>query len=361
MEYNNLGHTDLRVSLLGFGTMRLPLNLNSGDLSKAVGLIHHGTEQGINYFDVGTFYCHHRCEEAFGKALENMKQPLVLSGKNSSHLSRVETWTGQLDNTLRHFKCPALDIYFIHYLDLDIWNEVFIQGQLLDEVLSAKKSGKIRHLGFSSHDTPENIKELIDSGHFESVILSYNLINRKYEKIIQYAYEKGLGVIIMNPLAGGLLTGTFLDLPDFGEQFPGDMAAISLNYVFSNPYVHTVLSGMRSPEEIDNNVATAHDKRYTKAELQKINTLVSETRKKNLAYCTSCGYCMPCPQGLDIPSLIQIFNQNNMIRGQDLFHRDYQTFDVTADCCIQCGICETKCPNEIEIIHIMERLSDTFS
>jgi len=361
MEYKKLGHTDFRVSLLGFGAMRLPINPQSGDLSEAIKLIHHAAESGINYFDVGTFYCHHRCEEAFGKALETMDQPLVLSGKNSNHQSRERNWTGQLDNTLRQFECHSLDIYFIHYLDLDIWNEVFIQGDLLGEVLSSKSSGKIRHLGFSSHDTPENIIKLIDTGQFESVILSYNLINRRYEKIMQYAYEKGLGVIIMNPLAGGLLTRTFLDIPKFGEHIPGDLTAVSLNYVFSNPYVHTVLSGMRSKDEIDSNVNTANEKRFTMEELQRINEVISGMRNENLAYCTSCGYCMPCPQGIDIPSLIQIYNQYNMIQGSQLFNRDYQTFDVTADCCIQCGICEAKCPNGIEIIHIMEKMAELFS
>jgi predicted aldo/keto reductase-like oxidoreductase len=174
---------------------------------------------------------------------------------------------------------------------------------------------------------------------------------------MKYAFEKGLGVIIMNPLAGGILKDSYLDLHELKDHFNAGIPEIAMNYVLSNPNVHSVLSGMQSVDEIDNNITTACDERNTPEDLEIINDVITRSRKEHLTYCTGCGYCLPCTQGIDIPEVINIWNQINLVKGKNLFNREYQLLDVTADCCIKCRICEEKCPNNIAVSVIMEKVS----
>jgi len=357
MKYKKLGETNLDISTLGFGTMRLPIPPASAEFSEAIHLIHHAINRGINFFDVGTFYCHHQCESAFGQALKGMESEIIIAGKNSSHLSVHEKWTEQLKNTLSHFGRDVLDIYFIHYLNKKDWDEYFMLDGVIDQIEDGRKEGLFKYLGFTSHDSPENIKELIDTEAFDAIILSYNLLNRTYEDTVQYAFEKGLGVIIMNPLAGGILVDSYLDLQKLTHHFNAGIPEIALNYILSNPYVHSVLSGMQTIDEIDKNINIACNDHYSTDSLDFINDVITRSRNKKLTYCTDCGYCLPCPQGIDIPKVINIWNQVNMVKGKNLFNREYQLLDITADCCIKCGVCEEKCPNDISVSEIMESTS----
>jgi uncharacterized protein len=360
MKYKKLGNTDLNISSLGFGTMRLPVP-NAGDFTKAITLIQYAIKKGINFFDIGTFYCHYQCEAIFGQATHNTKHHIIFSGKNTSHQSPREDWIFQLKNTLHLLDRDALDIYFIHYLDYEDWERYFVQGNGIDQINLAKKEGLIKCLGFSSHDAPESIRKLIDTKLFDAAILSYNFINRTYEDTIHYAWEKGLGVITMNPLAGGILKDSYLDLHELTSYFNDDVTTIALNYVLTNPYIHCALSGMQTMEEINKNLKTVGKHHYSSKEIELINDVIARERNEKMVYCTSCNYCLPCPQGIDIPKVIQIWNQYNIIKGKKHFNRDYQFLDVTADCCIKCGTCEEKCPNGIGISEFLEKVGDLFS
>ncbi len=360
MEYRKLGNTDLLISPLGFGTMRLPFK-DQINVTNSISLIQYAIRSGINFFDVGTFYCNFRCETIFGQAVRNLKNNIILCAKNSSHQTVNGNWTIQLQNSLVKLDIQELDMYFIHYLDYDVWENYFIREQHIDNIIKTKKEGLIRYLGFSSHDTPVNVRKLIDTELFDSVILSYNLLNRTYEDTIKYACEKGYGVIIMNPLAGGMLTTDNLYINELQSIFHYDPATIALKYVYSNPYVHCTLSGMQTIEEIDKNIKTAAIPHYSKEERDLIDRIITSERNKKLVYCTRCEYCLPCPQGIDIPGIIDIWNRYNIIRGAKHYFRDYRLLDVTADCCISCGLCEEKCPNGIKISALMKEIADFFA
>ena len=395
MIYRNLGHTDLQISLLGFGAMRLPVSKGATVHPEAINLIHHAISRGITFFDVGTFYCHHECEKIFGLATLLLPEKAILfCGKNASHQQSGGDWPGQLQNTLALFGRKQLDLYFLHYLDRATWQRHYLDGGVLQQVEEARRQGLFRHLGFSSHDSPANVQALIDTGLFEAVILPFNLLQQEYRGVMQYAHQCGLGVIAMNPLAGGVLAREDLfkdsareDL--FRELTRADLlkdsapeylfkdsaredpckdsavptaapAALALNYLFSQPFIDCVLSGMETKEVIDENVALIAAGRFDHPLAGEIEQLIDQRRRRSWIPCTACGYCMPCPQGIDIPGLIAVYNQFSAVATEKITVRDYFSRSVTAESCVQCGSCEEKCPQKISIAQLMQTTSARF-
>ncbi len=362
MIYRKLGKTGLSVSTLSYGTMRLPINPTNPNFTEAITLIEYAHEKGINYFDVGTFYCHHYAETAFGLATKDIpRENIIITGKNSSHQSGATDWIGQLKNSLSLFERDYFDIYFLHYLNLEHWENHFLGKGIIDQIQQAKNQGLIHHLGFSSHDTPENVSDLIDSDYFEAIILPYNLIQRKYENTMKYAHQKELGVIVMNPLGGGALSNSQLYFENSQtEQDKNKTAELALNFVLSQPFVHTALSGMESKAIIEENIKTVHKKRLSFDDISALNERISHEKAKLLVPCTGCNYCMPCVQGIDIPAVIEIWNQYSILKGKKIFARDYAELPVPAECCIQCDSCNSNCPCNIPITDIMEQTARLF-
>ena len=362
METIDLGNTGLRISILGFGTMRLPIRSRNPDFTRSITLINHAMQKGINFFDVGTFYCHHRCETAFGKATRGLsRRRFIVSGKNSSHQTRDIGWLTQLKKSLSLFYRKHFDLYFIHDLRLETWKSYFIGEGILEQIRHARDRGLILHLGFSSHDSPENVRALIDTGFFEAVILPFNLLQQDYEETMDHAHHEGIGMIVMNPLAGGILAKASLLDDDSTLGFKtGTPVELALNFVLSQPFVHTVLSGMESETEIDENCGIVENRRFSRTELDQIKRQISHEKKKRIIPCTSCGYCLPCPQGIDIPEIMRIFNAYSLLKGRSFFVRDYSALSVTAECCIKCETCIEKCPQGISIPDIMEDADKLF-
>jgi predicted aldo/keto reductase-like oxidoreductase len=362
MIYCTLGNTGLTASRLGFGTMRLPIGSLNPDFEEAVCLIQYAINKGINFFDVGTFYCHGHCENVYGIATSNMSsEKLLVCGKNITHLSNNLNWLAQLKNSLLLFKRKSFDLYFLHYLNFENWQSYFFEKKVIDQIKQAKDSGLIRHLGFSSHDTPANVSKLIDTKMFEAVILSYNLLRREYEETLKYAHQQGLGVIIMNPLAGGALAEmNIIDHESRKDKNLAKVAQLALNYVLSQPFAHIVLSGMESKDIVDENIRTIHRNRLNSQEIDSLTESISREIAKVFVPCTSCNYCMPCVQGIDIPGIIKIWNHYSILRGKKMFAREYAMLPISAECCIQCKACVEKCPNQIDVPDIMLKASQLF-
>lgn len=351
----------MRVSILGMGTMRLPIAAVRPEFSKAVALMHHAMERGINFFDVGDFYCHGHCEKAFSRALASMpSDQIILSAKNSSHQNRAPQWLHQLDHTLKAFKRKSLYVYFLHHLSLSDWEDYFLANGCVDQVVDARKRGLFQYLGFSSHDTPQNVERLLDTDLFDAVILPFNLLNRHYESVMRRAADKGLGVLAMNPLVAGALTSSALYTAPFSAWSPAELASQALNYVLSQPFIHCALSGMESAGIIDANVQTVMQPRLSAAEIDRMNAIISRDRARRYIPCTACGYCLPCTQGIDIAAVIEILNQYSLLQGENLYHRDYALLGVPAECCIACGQCVEKCPQKLNIPALMTRAAELF-
>ena len=351
------------VSELGFGAMRLPIGETNPDYSQAVALLRHAIRMGINFFDVGTFYCHGHCEKAFGLATKDVPhKQILICGKNASHHSHNPDWTGHLKNTLAIFNRSSFDLYFIHALNWKDWESYFLGEGVIQQVKEAKSNGLVRHLGFSSHDSPEKIARLVDTGIFEAVILSYNILKRNYEAAMKYAFDKGLGVIVMNPLLGGTLADLAMPPAELTyKHHAKNMAMLGLNFVLSQPFIHCVLSGMESKMIIDENIEVVNKSRLPEEEIANLKEWVDKKKERNLIPCTSCGYCLPCTQGINIPEVIRILNEYAVFEGKKVVSRQYSMLSATAECCIRCNLCFEKCTQHIKIPDVMENAARLFA
>jgi len=295
----------------------------------------------------------------FGLATRDIPEDkLIIAGKNSTHQSNSINWSAQLNNSLKLFNREYFDIYFLHYLNLEHWEKHYLGNKIIQQVTRARENGLIKYIGFSSHDTPENIIKIINYDFFDAVILSYNILRREQEETIEYASDKGLGVIIMNPFAGGALADK--DLKLLTRNNTNSPVSESLNFVLSNPNVHSVLSGMESFQMIDENIKTVCDDRFSEAERAALVNSIDKAKDERLIHCTDCGYCLPCTQGINIPDVIKLYNQYNILGKKRIYSRDYALLDIPAECCIICETCKELCPQSIDVPDIIGRTKNLF-
>jgi predicted aldo/keto reductase-like oxidoreductase len=216
----------------------------------------------------------------------------------------------------------------------------------------------IRHISFSTHENSDNIKYIIDTaGIFASVLCQYNLLNQASEEALAHAHEKGLGTVIMGPVGGGRL-----GVPSKAIQslVPGGVkttAEIALRFVLTNPNVSCALSGMSSIQMLDENVETASNPNLlSQEEIKLINEAMEENRRLSELYCTGCNYCMPCPAEVNIPLNFSLMNYHRVYNLTDYAKDEYSKIGTVdwmpgkpAHECLECGACEPKCPQKIEI------------
>ena len=366
MRYRSYGKNGPEVSVLGFGAMRLPTR-KKGDwgrpnYSKAVPLIRRALEQGVNFLDSHHGYHGGNSEVAIGRALKGWK----------GHRVYIQTKTPFYNNKpLKHFKqlieealektqVECIDYLLFHSMVMDTFKKRSRQFFKLTDW--AMKKGYIRHRGFSSHDKPEQVKQFIDTGEFSAMLLSYNWLNPQMADMIAYGASKGLGVSVMNPVGGGALavdTKQILNLLTGAKTAP----EVALRYVMGTPGVAVTLSGMSTVEQVDQNVAIAERRSFmTSQQRRQMRQRLAAIKKKTMAVCTACGYCMPCPHGVDIPLNFTLYNQAHYLgliesgRGSFKNLHDHPQGDRSALACKQCGKCLPKCPNNVPII---EQLAQT--
>ena len=351
------------VSALGFGCMRLPMEGGHVKEEYSIKMLCRAYKLGVNYFDTAQNYCSGESQTVLGKAVKRMDRDKVyVSTKNRYKGDSASEWRRGLETSLSRLDVDYIDAYHSHTLSWDAFKKGFgVKGGPLSEAQKAKEEGLIRHIAFSTHDSAENIIELINTGAFENMTLQYNILNRKNEEAIAIAHEQGMGVSIMGTVAGGRLARPDEEIQELRAGIAKSSAEIALRFVLSNPGVSTALSGMNSIEQVEENVATASRTEPLTPE-EKIQVLESLEENKKLAdlYCTGCGYCMPCPNGVDIPANFLYMNYYRVYGLKDYARQQYaklkekslEDMDVPswADTCIECEECEPQCPQEIPII-----------
>lgn len=355
MNYRPFGKTGLRVSALSFGCMRL-----SDDEERNTKIISSAIEAGVNYFETTRYYLGGTCQHRVAPGIRGKTEGVIVSGKEginpdkSAYLFRKEI-ERQLDILgLSHFKFLQ-----VGWFSWEMMPHLLKRGGVLDALRRAQDEGLVQHIGFTGHDTPENFIKCIETGLFDSITVPYNLINRTYEPTIQRAGELGIGVVAMCPVAGGVLS----DEADTIKQALGmDMptAEMALRFVLSNPNVSTACSGMNTMEQLEQNLQTV--KSFDPEQSETFEGMCKGLEKLQKAFgaslCTACGYCQPCPQGVDIPRYMGIYRNwkafglethsrkemRAVADGQSLLH------------CNECGICEGKCPNDLPIRKTLKEL-----
>ncbi len=361
MQYRKLGKTGITVSTLGFGGMRLPMEGGQVQTREAINAIHRAFDLGVNLIDTAVMYCGGQSEPVVGKSLEGWRDKVTLSTKNNYHGNDPAQWRAVLEQSIRKLGVDLIDVYSFHSIRLATFREwEGLNPSPIDEMTRAKDEGLIGHIGFSCHDSPENMIELLDTGFFESMILQYNLLNTANEKVIAHAYEKNVGIIVMGPVGGGRLAAPNPALREMIDRPVASTAELALRFVLANPGVSSALSGMSSVQMVEENVATASsEKPLTPAERRQIIDALEEKRRLCDLYCTGCGYCMPCPNGVDIPRNFDLVNYLRLYGLEDYARREYQRLGqkkvegevvpAWAEACAECGECEEKCPQNIEI------------
>jgi len=364
MKYNEFGKTGIKMSNLGFGAMRLPMR-GEGDKREidddlAIPLMRRAFDLGVNYIDTAPYYCDKLSEIAVGKALKGYRDKVYLSTKNPIENLSADDWMKRLESSLTKLDVDYIDFYHFWGINLKGFQEwEKLSNGPLQAAERAKAEGLIRHISFSYHDSAENLRYIIDSGRFESVLVQYNLLDRANEENIAYAKEKGLGTVIMGPIAGGRLGAPSNVIQGLLKEKPASTAEMAMRFVLANPNVDISLSGMENIAMLEENAKIASMEGYlTPAEIITVNKMMEENKKLAELYCTSCDYCKPCPKEIDIPHLFNMMNNHRVYGLTEHSKAAYAAMmngtswkkSADASKCIECGICEEKCPQKLKII-----------
>ena len=353
-----------KLSILGFGCMRFPQNMGIIDMKETEREIMTAIEGGVNYFD--TAYIYPGSESALGEILEKngVREKVYIATKLPHYLIKSKGDLDKLFNEeLKRLRTDYVDYYLMHMLpDTDTWERLKTLG--IEEWIEGKKaSGAIRQVGFSYHGNSEIFCSLIDAYDWDFCQIQYNYMDEHSQagrKGLYHAHDKGIPVIIMEPLRGGKLVNR---LPDEAKKiFEGykikhTPAQWAFRWLWNQPEVTVVLSGMNSDEMIRDNMATASSVKVgelTDEDEAMLKSIVKAINSKMKVGCTGCGYCMPCPKGVDIPGTFSAYNRRYS-EGRFGAFFDYMMCtalrkkSTAASNCIGCGKCEKHCPQNIEI------------
>ena len=362
MQYRTFGRTGIAVSALGFGTMRLPLAQEEKvDEAEAIAILRHAIDSGVNYVDTAYPYHQGNSERVVGKALQDgYREKTYLADKCPVWLvEKEEDFERILDEQLEKLQTDHIDFYLLHALNRERLEEKVKKFHLVDHMKKAREAGKIRFLGFSFHDSLDVFKEIVDySDDWDFCQIQYNYINVDYQagmEGLRYAAQKGLAVVIMEPLLGGRLANLSAHV---AEVFSKEKSPVehALDFLWDQPEVSLLLSGMSSRQQVEDNLAYADRsavgclKEEEKEAYRKAKEIYDSM---SMVGCTGCAYCMPCPFGLNIPEIFKAYNLYGL-HGLNPAKEAYEKLGVLADACRSCHHCEKECPQNLKISQVMK-------
>jgi predicted aldo/keto reductase-like oxidoreductase len=367
MQYRKFGKTNFQSSILGFGCMRFPTLNKKIDQEKSKKMIYYAIDHGVNYLD--TAYPYHEGEsEAFlGKILTgDYRKKVKIATKLPCWLvEKKADFNKFLNEQLARLKTEHIDFYLLHGLYSDRWEKMLKLGAL-DFCEKAITDGRIGHIGFSFHGTPDLFIEIIDTyNNWTMCLMQYNYMNEHLQagtRGLKHAAAKGLAVVIMEPLLGGLLARPPADIKKVFKEENRNPVQMALNWIWNKPEVTTILSGMSSMEHVKQNIKLAEGATADMLSTEEMNliTKVHDMYKSvDPIPCTKCRYCMPCPNGVDIPRNFELYNLAITFKEPMLgkSHYNWHTpVSEQAGSCISCGVCEPECPQKIKISEWMPRI-----
>lgn len=375
MKYRKFGNLGIEVSALGFGAMRFPTrgNQNQIDEPLAVRMMRYAFDQGVNYVDTAYPYHGGESERVVAKALRDgyrdkvylaTKMPIWLVEK-SSDFDRF------LREQLAKLETESIDFYLLHNLHRHTWPKIRDLG-VVDWAEKAVAGGAIRYFGFSFHDDYETLEGILnDYPDWSFCQIQYNYVNEDVQagtRGLELAASKGMGVVIMEPLFGGFLAQPPESIRRIFQEAPPkrNAAEWALQWLWNKEEISVVLSGMSTMEQVVQNVAASGRSgvdSLSAGEMEVIDRARERYGALHAIPCTKCGYCMPCPQGVDIPKNFELYN-DAAIPGHNSLQLNRNLYAQLADerkaeSCVRCRECESLCPQHIPISEWMPKVHRT--
>lgn len=377
MEYRKFGKIDWDVSALGFGAMRLPVvddDSSNIDENKAVEMIRYAIDNGVNYVDTAWPYHGEKSEQLVAKALQDgYRQKTKVATKLPIWLVEdKEDLDKYLDKQLERLAVEQIDFYLIHALSKDRW-EKCKKLNIMEWLKKVQDEGKIKYKGFSFHDDYDLFQKIIDyyENDWDFCQIQYNYLDTEYQagkKGLKYAADKGLGVVVMEPLRGGTLAAKPpAEVEEIWNKSKKERKAPdwALQWLWNQPEVSVVLSGMSTLEQVKENVESADNSginSMTERENELIEKAAAKFKELQPVNCTGCGYCIPCPNDVHIPMNFSLYNEAHLYDNYEEKNSTYNNLKakMRAENCIACGECLEKCPQNLPIIELLSDVADYF-
>lgn len=364
MLYKEYGRTGKKVSAVGFGGMRFDMK---NSFEENVELVRYASSKGITYFDTAPGYCDDQSEKIFGEAFKQMPNPFYVSTKGMpTQFDTSEKAIAAVKKSLKRLGVPKIHFYHIWCIRQQEHYELAMKpGGQYDGLLQCQAEGLIDHIVLSSHQIGDEVKHILMDKKIEGILLGVNILNFPYRwEGVQTAFDMGYGVVAMNPLAGGAIPSHEKELSFLseGSETPTEAA---LRFVISCPQISVALNGFTTKEHIDMACKIAEE--ANPFEQEEIDRIAKKVGASMNEACTGCGYCDLCPQGIQIPSFMQVYNEKHVFHKSDEAMREMLKSgynwgllagkkDTEKDC-ISCGLCEQECTQHLPIIKRLAEFS----
>ena len=378
MLYRRMNKVKSDLSILGFGCMRLPVTKGGNiDEEQATEMVRYAIDHGVNYIDTAYPYHNGESEPFLGRALQGgYREKVNLATKLPSWLIKSRADMDRyLNEQLTRLQTDHIDFYLVHGLMKPFWEKLRTLGvtDFLDDAIA---DGRIRYAGFSFHDELALFKEIVDAYDWSFCQIQYNFMDEQNQAGtdgLRYAADRGLGIVVMEPLRGGMLTKDIPSINDIWRKAPvqRSLSEWALQWVWNHSEVTVVLSGMSSFGQVQQNIAYAESglpSSLSQEELDLFREAEIEYKKRIKVPCTGCRYCMPCPSNVSIPECFEMYNQGCMFDAPDVAGTNYNIVmggmltgsPGFASQCQECGDCEEKCPQGVPIREHLKKVAAYF-
>ncbi|HSQ88942.1 aldo/keto reductase [Romboutsia sp.] len=324
-----LGKTNIKIKRVGFGGIPIQ-RITQEDTNQVIAELE---KQGINFIDTARGYT--ISEEYIGNALKEKRDKFFIATKSMSR--DYEGMKKDIEISLDNLKTDYIDIYQLHNIKSEEYDTIFNDGKAYKALLEAKKTGKIKHIGITSHSL-DTIKKVLEDDKFATIQFPYNIIEDQADEVFRKAHKRGIGVIVMKPLAGGAL----------------DDATLAIKYILTKDYIDVAIPGMDSIEQVKQNIAVLDNVELTEEDNKKVEDIRNSLGKR---FCRRCEYCLPCPVGVNIPVNFLLEGYYTRYNLKQWAKERYAATSGKANECINCGLCETKCPYELPIREMLKDIS----
>ena len=316
-----LGKTNMKVNRVGFGGIPIQ-RITQQETNNVVDEL---LNNNVNFIDTARAYT--ISEEYIGNAIEGRREKFFIATKSMSR--DYKSMKEDIETSLKNLKTDYIDLYQLHNVKFEEYKTIFEDNMAYKALIDAQQEGKIKYIGITSHSL-ETIEIAIEDEKFSTIQFPYNIIEDQADEAFKKANEKGIGIIVMKPLAGGAI----------------DNAKLAIKYILSKDYIDVVIPGMENIDQVKENVSVLKDTTITKEDEAKILEIRRSMGKK---FCRRCEYCMPCPLNINIPQNFLLEGYYTRYNLKDWAKARYSSLDVKASACVECGLCETKCPYELPI------------